>query len=153
MRHVLICCGAIFQFSALFGQGEPDSAGVVKRFNELAAICHAVSLDDPNAIASVDFRKAASYFVYRGDDEKRKWKDTCNYDSPDEKTSVDRGCFRVKRTLGKEGSYTIKKYSYETESEGTWHLLYVSYMKDGVPKEAVFAFLFVKGRYAIGDID
>jgi hypothetical protein len=41
----------------------------------------------------------------------------------------------------------------EREPEGEWHALEVSFLKDAQAKKVIFAFLLVKGQFAIGDID
>ena len=99
------------------------------------------------------FYKAAPYIIYRGDDKKRAWKDFANYKDAQEQLRVDEVCIKINRGLNQDSSYVIEKYFTETESEGTWHILMISYTRKGVPKKTAYAFLKVKGRFGLGDID
>jgi hypothetical protein len=154
--------GSVFTILLLFTIGgvpadaqssKKDSALVVKRLIELIDISASGNIDDPDAMIEFDYQKAASYVVYRGDDEKRKWKAVYDYSNTDEKSAVDGVCVRIKNSVGQDKNYKITKYDTETESEGTWLIVYVSYLKKGVAKQAIFAFLKINGQFALGDID
>ena len=130
-----------------------DSLAVVKRYVELLDICKKGNIADPSANAAGLFSKAAPYIVYRGDDEKRAWKTFCNYAVAEEKRGVDEVCTEINETVNRDPNYKIVQYHTEKESEGIWHLLMVTYVKAGKEKNAVFAFLKIKGQFGLGDID
>jgi hypothetical protein len=52
-----------------------------------------------------------------------------------------------------DSAYKIIKYFTEKESEGTWHVLMVTYKRKGVDKTTAYAFLKVGNRFGLGDID
>lgn len=131
-----------------------DSAQVAKTLNELLLICRSVNFADPQVTKLGSFYKAAPYIVYRGDDKKRAWKVMSDYTNEYEKRGVDDVCERINRTANQDSSgYKIIKYLTKKESEGTWHVLMVSYKKKGVEKTAAFAFLKIGNRFGLGDID
>lgn len=108
---------------------------------------------DPKVKEPGTFYKAAPYIIYRGEDKTRNWKDFADYSKPDEKKRVDEICKRVNRTTGQDSSYRIINFFTEKESEGTWFVLMVSYKKEGVEKRTAYAFLKIKNRFGLGDID
>ena len=131
-----------------------DSIQVAKTLNELLLICRSVDFADPQVTKLGTFYKAAPYIVYRGDDKKRAWKVMSDYKNEYEKKGVDDVSERINRTANQDSSgYKIIKYFTEKESEGTWHVLMVSYKKKGVEKTAAFAFLKIGNRFGLGDID
>lgn len=131
-----------------------DSAKVATTLTELLNICANVDFGDPKTQELGTFYKAASYIVYRGENEKRKWKDIADYTKPEDKKGVDEVCFKINSTVNQDKNYKFIQYRTETESEGTWYAIIVSYTnKRGVNKEAAFAFLKIKGKFVLGDID
>ena len=131
-----------------------DSIQVAKTLHELLLICRSVDFADPQVTKLGTFYKAAPYIVYRGDDKKRAWKVMSDYKNEYEKKGVDDVSERINRTANQDSSgYKIIKYFTEKESEGTWHVLMVSYKKKGVEKTAAFAFLKIGNRFGLGDID
>lgn len=131
-----------------------DSAQVAKTLHDLLLICRTVDFTDPQVTKLGTFYKAAQYIVYRGDDKSRAWKVMSDYKNEYEKRGVDDICERINRTANQDSSgYKIIKYLTEKESEGTWHVLMVSYKKKGVEKSAAFAFLKIGNRFGLGDID
>lgn len=132
---------------------QTDSTTVATAFKELLSICKNVDFGDPETQTLGIFYKAAPYVVYRGTDKKRAWKTSANYSNAEEKKGVDEICIRINETVNRDKDYQITKYLTERESEGTWHVLMVSYKKNGVEKKAAFAFLKIYNRFALGDID
>ena len=131
-----------------------DSIQVAKTLNELLLICCTVDFADPKVAKMGTFYKAAPYIVYRGDDKARAWKVMSDYTKEYDKKGVDDVCERINRTANLDSTgYRITKYFTEKESEGTWHILMVSYKKKGVEKSAAFAFLKIGNRFGLGDID
>ncbi len=126
---------------------------VAKTLHELLLICRSVDFADPKVAALGYFYKAAPYIIYRGDDKNRNWKDFADYSRSAEKMQVDAVCERINRTANQDSAYTITKYITETESEGTWHVLLVTYKKKGVEKTTAYAFLKIGKKFALGDID
>jgi hypothetical protein len=140
-------------FTIVAKNDEADSLKVVQTFTELITICKNVDFTDPKTVEVGMFYKAAPYIVYRGEDEARKWKDIANYMNPAEKKGVDEVCERINQSVNQDNNYNILQYFTESESEGTWHILMVSYIKKGSEKKAAFAFLKIGDRFALGDID
>jgi len=130
-----------------------DSVKVAKTLKELLQICKTVNFGDPKVGSTGTFYKAAPYIVYRGEDQQRKWKTMADYKKAEDKKGVDEVCYRINSTVNQDSNYRIIKYATEKESEGTWHVLTVSYLKKGKTKTAIFAFLRIGGRYGLGDID
>lgn len=131
-----------------------DSVQVAQTLHELLRICRSVNFADPKVTQLGTFYQAAPYIVYRGDDKKRAWKTMSDYTNAYEKKGVDDACERINRTANQDSTgYKIIKYMTEKESEGTWHVLVVSYKKRGEIKTAAFAFLRIGNRFGLGDID
>jgi hypothetical protein len=119
-----------------------DAAPVETRLTELFGFCQ-----------SGDLEMAAPYFVYRGPDKAREWKDTLRADDPLDKGAVREICRRVKGYLDEGQSYSFGEVKVEKESEGEWHALEVTFQGGDKTSKATFAFLLVKGQFSIGDID
>ncbi len=130
-----------------------DSAKVAKTFTELLSICKNVDWSDSNTSKLGTFYKAASYIIYQGDNNSRKWKDVANYKNQQEKTQVDNICFRINGSLNQATEYKIVSYLTQKESEGTWHVLLITYTRKGKEGKAAYAFLKIGDKYALGDID
>jgi hypothetical protein len=119
-----------------------DPVPVETRLTELFGFCKS---DDPET--------AAPYFVYRGPDKAREWKDTMRADDPLEKGAVRELCKRVKGYLEESQSYSFGAVEVRREREGEWHALEVSFRKGDETRKVTFAFLPVKGQFSVGDID
>ena len=130
-----------------------DSTAVAKTLTELLSICKNVDFNDPKTTELGTFYKAAPYIIYHGTDEKRAWKTFANYSNADEKKAVDFTCLRINNSVNKDSAYTITKYISEKQTEGTWHVLMITYIKNGAEKKAAFAFLKIGSKYGLGDID
>lgn len=100
-----------------------------------------------------DLEAAAAYFVYRGPDKSREWKDVFNASDSEERSAVESICSRIKGYLDMSDGYEFGAVKVEREREGEWHALEVSFQHGEKTKKAVFAFLLIKGQFAIGDID
>src|SRR3972149_10018898 len=96
--------------------------------------------------------QAASYIVYRGSDETRRWKDVYIYTNENEDKEVNRGCKDIKEMLANGGDYKFLKFKTETESEGEWCIWEVQFTQ-GEKKKVYFACLKINGKYCLGDID
>lgn len=123
-------------------QSEGDTETVETRLTELFDICRN---DDADA--------APAYFVYRGPDKSREWKDTFRASDAVEKAGAGELCRRIKGYLDESEGYLLGAVKVERESEGEWHAIEVSFQQSGEVKKVIFAFLLVKGRFAVGDID
>jgi hypothetical protein len=130
-----------------------DSAAVAKTLRSLLAVCKNVDFADPKTTQAGMFYKAAPYIIYRGSNKKRAWKSFTRYNQAEEKQGVDEICTRINETVNRDTNYTITRYFTQKESEGTWHALTLSYKKNGLLKEAIFAFLKIGRRFGLGDID
>ena len=130
-----------------------DSVAVAKVLTGLLQICREAELGGQNATKPCTFTKAARYIVYRGEDKSRRWKDFSDYTRENEKQHVDEICARINKTVNQDSRYQLLDYATNKESEGTWHTVTVAYSKNGEERRALFAFLFIKGRFVLGDID
>ena len=99
-----------------------------------------------------NYKTAAKYIVYRGDDTARAWKDVYNYYNEDEKKAVIEICKRIKNYLETGGDYELSEFTEDEESEGTWYTWLVEFQK-GDKRKVYFSFLKIGKRYALGDID
>ena len=153
-RKIIPTIILILVFSNINAQNNiNDSAKVASTLKELLIICRSVDFADPNTTSLGTFYKAAPYIIYRGDDKKRAWKDYANYKNTTEKEGVDNVCYKINSTINQDTNYTITGYEKNTESEGVWHILLIEYVRKGEKKKIAFAFLFVKNRFGLGDID
>ena len=150
---ILFIAASVALSPAKAQNAKTDSVAVATTLKSLFSICKNVDFGDPKTTELGMFYKAAPYIVYRGDDKKRAWKVFANYSNAEEKKGVDEICLRINSSVNRDSSYTIIKYFTEKESEGTWHVLMVSYKKNGAEKKAAFAFLKIGNRFGLGDID
>lgn len=95
-----------------------------------------------------DWALAARYIAYRGSNDSRDFKDTFKPEVQKELDEIVDVCGAFDEMELARG-FKVKSYQTETESEGKWHILVVN----GAEGEAALAFLLIKGRYALGDID
>jgi len=130
-----------------------DSAAVASTLKSLLDACKNVDFGDPKTTSLGTFYKAAPYIVYQGSDKKRAWKVFADYGNAEEKKGVDEICTRINESVNQDSNYEIVRYATEKESEGLWHVLIISYRKNGVDKKAAFAFLKIGKRFGLGDID
>lgn len=130
-----------------------DSLVVATTLKSLFYISRNIDFADPKTKDSGLFYKAAPYIIFHGNDKKRAWKDFARYGNPVEKKGVDAICTKINETVNRDTAYKIIKYFTQKESEGTWHVLMITYQKKGVEKHAAYAFLKIGRRYGLGDID
>ena len=123
-------------------QGTNDPEAAKTRLVELFGLCKTGGI-----------KAAADYFVYRGPDKSREWKDTYSAAEPAERAAVEDGCARIKGYLDKSPEYTFGPVKVERESEGAWHVVEVSFGQGEAARRVTSAFLPVKGQFAVGDID
>jgi hypothetical protein len=141
-------------FNANAQTGKTDSAQVARTLHDLLRICRSVDFADPDVTRLGTFYKAAPYIVYRGDDKSRAWKVMADYTKEYDKKGVDDICERINRTANRDSAgYKITKYITKKESEGTWHVLMVTYKVNGIFKNAIYAFLKIGNKFGLGDID
>lgn len=134
-------------------QQSSDSAAVATTFTSLLKLCRNVDFNDPTTREQGFFHKVAPYIIYRGDNKQRNWKDFANYQNAAERKQVDEIAARINRTVNRDTAWRIVSYETRKESEGVWHAITVNYTLNGTPRKLLFAFLKVKGRYGLGDID
>ena len=122
---------------------DPNAAVLKQRLADFFAVCQAE-----------DLVRAADFVVYRGRDEARRWKDVCDPTKPDERRDVAGICQRIVHLTRQATRHEYLRFYREPESEGEWNVWQLHFFVEGrPPKKASFAFLLVKGRWAIGDID
>ena len=122
--------------------GNSTEAKVKKQFEKILEL-----------VKKEDYKKLAPLIVYRGEDKARKWKDICSATEAIELDRVKNIASKIKKYLGEDFKYSYDKYESETESEGTWHVLILKTTYKGESKNRAFAFLEIKGVFALGDID
>lgn len=105
------------------------------------------------AVQAGDKSHYGTFLVYRGADAQRAWKDVVDVSHPDEKLEADKFWAQLTMLFQGASACKVSKYFTEQESEGTWHVLVVDVQRDGGSESSSFAFLKVKGAYAVGDID
>lgn len=147
----LFICLLVCGFTAKAQQ--QDSVAVARTLNDLLTACRKVDFSDPKTSQLGMFYKAAQYIVYQGDDLRRKWRDVANYSNPKEKEQVDNICSEINYSVNQDTAYRITHFKTNTESEGKWYVLSVTYNRKGKEKHANFAFLKLAGGFALGDID
>lgn len=136
-RIVLFITIIFVTSSSVFSQRE----SVGDKLNKLFVLCF-----------TENYKSAAKYIVYRGDDTSRIWKDVYNYNDELERKAVIEICKRIKHYLETGGDYELSEFSEEEESEGTWYTWLVEFQK-GDKRNVSFSFLKIGKRYALGDID
>ena len=138
----------LLSFSSAAAQADDDkrisdqSETVKERLLEIFELCQVGAHD-----------KAAAYFVYRGPDKSREWKDVLRPRNPQERKAVESYCERIKGYLDGSTGYDFGEFKVERESEGEWNVWEFIFKHGDERKTVYFAFLKVKGKYAIGDID
>jgi hypothetical protein len=153
-KYFILFITALTSFSVAKAQNtKVDSVAAATTLQSLLSVCKNVDFADPKTTELGMFYKAAPYIIYQGSDKNRAWKVFANYRNAEEKKGVDEVCTRIKESVNRDSSYTIVKYITEKESEGIWHVLMVSYKKNGIEKKAAFAFLKIGDRFGLGDID
>ena len=154
LNFFLLLLACVVSFTVNAQKNKTDSLAVAKTLHELLSTCRNIDFADPKVTELGFFYKAAPYIVYRGDDKKRAWKVFADYTKVDEKKGVDAVCERINQTANQDSiGYRIIKYFTETESEGTWHILMVTYKKKAVEKTTAYAFLKIGNKFGLGDID
>lgn len=144
---MVFLCGLTLLFSGASRltpaqQGTAEIEPVETRLTKLFDLCQ-----------KGDAKRAAAYFVYRGADKSREWKDTFRASDARETAEVSEICRRIKGYLDESESHRFGEVKVERESEGEWHVLEVSFQRGSQIKKALFAFLPIKGQFSIGDID
>lgn len=88
--------------------------------------------------------------VYRGEDAKRKWKDVYDPTKPEEYRAAKQILVELKEALAGCNYKEFAVFQQKEKSEGVW---YVYTYACGGSKRIMLAFLKIKGKYALGDID
>jgi hypothetical protein len=149
-KSLILFIASFVLLSFVKGQNKTaDSLAVVKTLRSLL-----VAAKNENRNPNVRFYKAAPYIVYRGENDKaHAWKTFVNYKIAADRKLVDETCMEINETINMDPNYKISKYSTEKESEGVWHVLSITYLKNGAAKNINFAFLKIGNRFGLGDID
>lgn len=154
LKRSIILCFLMLSFCMNgFAQKTKDSTEVAQALKEIVLLCKTVDFSDPKVSELGTFYKVAPYIVYRGDDKKRSWKVAADYTKEEEKKGVDEVCYKINNGINQDSNFVIEGFRTESESEGVWYVLSVSYIRKGKPKTSEFAFLKIKNRFLLGDID
>ena len=96
-----------------------------------------------------DYPTASGLVAYRlRGDPARRWKDAYRVDHPEEHQAVVAVCDRINGS-GVAEAVVIDRIEKEAESEGVWHILFVT----SGDRELAFAFLPFGDSFILGDID
>jgi hypothetical protein len=152
-KNLLLVFFSFAMLAATAQKKTSDSAMVAKTLKELITLCRNVDFNDTKTVPKDKLNKIASYIIYKGDDEKRNWKDFANYADYLEKDRVDKMGLEISTTVSQADKYVITGFRTDTESEGKWYVLEVSYTQKRSTRNINFAFLKIKGRFGLGDID
>jgi ribosomal protein L11 methylase PrmA len=94
-----------------------------------------------------DDKKLSKHIVYRGDEEKRIWKDV--YDSENKNELEQVKSIRLQISSYLQNEYKFVNFIEDKQSEGTWYVWEMEFNK----RPVIFAFLKINDHFAIGDID
>lgn len=100
-----------------------------------------------------DYSRLAGYFVYRGPEKRREWKDVYDASNEKEMRKVELLSAQICGYLEMHDSYEFVEFTMEKEPEGEWCVWKVAFNSEEKTTNVYFAFLKIKGNYAIGDID
>jgi len=99
------------------------------------------------------YPESARFFVYRGTDEKRRDLDVYNFNDPEERRDIEEVAGEIKGMIWLSDSYEFSEYIEKVQGARRvyiWRLIF----KGGASQATItFAFLKIKDRYAIFDID
>lgn len=124
------------------GLTRTESEDVKKALLELFELCK-----------SGRFSKAAKYLVYRGPHKNREWMDVYDYNNLVERREIESVGKGIKELLERSDSFHLSRFFKETESEGQWHIWETIFKSGDQQGKVYFAFLKIRGHYALGDID
>jgi hypothetical protein len=93
--------------------------------------------------------KLAPLLVYRGNDAARRWQDSCSFANAEDKDYIE-PFIQSNAALAQQcKTMTFGKLRSDRESEGIWFVLPVTCGN----RQKIFAFLYVKGAFRLGDVD
>ena len=113
----------------------PKNAPEVQKFVELKEIRDEVVILKDNSLKAICICSSINFDLL----------------SITEQEAVIKVCGEVKKYLEGGGEYNLTEFDTKEESEGTWYIWKVVFSRDKLTKH--FAFLKIKGKYALGDID
>lgn len=99
------------------------------------------------------YAEAARYIVYRGPEKNREWVDVYDYKNLVERREVEGVGEGIKELLERSDSYQLSRFFEKNQSEGKWHAWETIFRRGDKQGKVYFAFLKIKGHYALGDID
>ena len=99
------------------------------------------------------YAEAARYIVYRGPEKKREWVDVYDYKNLIERREVQSVAEGIKELLQRSDSYQLSRFLESIESEGKWQAWETTFHRGDKQGKVIFAFLKIRGHYALGDID
>lgn len=119
---------------------------VIEAVQNLKAACAAPETDKAPKIYS----KAAAMMLYTGPDKKRRFKVPVNYNLEGDQQVVESICSRINGIgeISTWGDYQVKGKGAEK-----WHAIYFTHVVNGEEKKNLFAFMVVRGKLYLGDID
>jgi hypothetical protein len=128
-----------------------DSSACAFVLKQLAITCKKPDVTDPKVQKWGKFYWAAPLILYRGKNKKKEWKEFADYTYPEQKEGVDAVCDHINQTINQDPNFRIIQYYTEDDSEGTWHVLTVTYTKKGVESKSSFSFLKIGNRIGLGN--
>lgn len=105
------------------------------------------------ACKSNDYTRAAKYIVYRGPDKRREWKSAANYSNEAEQESIRGVCDRIGASLTLDATPEFARFTMQKEGTQEWGAWELVFEAESQQERILFAFVKVRGKYLLGDID
>lgn len=124
------------------GNDAAKARAVKKQLQALFAACRAEN-----------HARAAKYIVYRGPYKDREWKESYDYSDGEEKERVRYICEGIGAHLALDANPQFVKFTQQREGNQEWGAWEVVFEGESQRERVLFAFIKVKGKYLLGDID
>lgn len=151
MRSLLIALFTIL-ITPMFAQEQTDSLKASTTLEELFTACNSSSHQGDTEDIIV-FDRLASYIVFNGEDDDKKWKIACDYNKLDDRKIVDAFGKIVKAWLDDYSSYKITSYEKHIQDGGVWHVLFVTFVKEKEELNKIFEFIELGDKFLLGNIE
>jgi hypothetical protein len=139
---LLLLATLLFATASTTDSEAAKGRAVKKRLTELFAACRAN-----------DYAKAAKYIVYRGSDERREWRVPYNYSNAEDREEVRKICDRINAELVLDRAPAFVNFVLHREGKQEWGVWEVLFEAESQRQRLLFAFVKVKGKYLLGDVD
>ena len=100
-----------------------------------------------------NFPEVTGMMAYTGSNKKLKYKSILNPKKNAHVKQAKKLCKKINNDINKKGDLTYTTFTEEEESEGMWYVWEIHYPSRGVKEAAYFAFMKIKGKYVLADLD